>query len=592
MRSFFERTHLAKLAALAATFALVAVTLTTSAAGGEPFGADSYAAPDTTGVVGATPSMVLDENGYPAIAYYDTTNGALKLIRCSNADCSGSQMSWTLDTIGNVGTYPSLALNDAGNPVISYYDQTNSDLKLMHCTAADCTGISSTTTVDSVGSVGLYSSLALDADELPMISYYDATNGDLKYVKCTNVACTGAQTPVTVDSTGNVGVTTSMKLDADGLPVIAYQDNTNGDLRVLRCSNTGCTGAQTSQAPVTTGTVGFGAAMVLDSNGYPVISYYNSTGNTLGFVRCTNAVCSGVQTAQTPDTNTGVGSIESSVALNAFGYPVISYFDATNGDLRILQCTNEDCSGTQTPTSPDTVGTVGVYPDVHLDQYGNPVVAYFDATNNDLKVLHCYDVNGCGGQDQDMDGVMHADDNCAQVANENQLDVDGDGSGNACDEDDITLPEDCETPFGINIIRGDSGNNTLTGTSGPDIIIGFAGNDTIKGKGGDDCILGGKGDDIINAGAGDDVVKGQSGDDRIRGKKGRDLLMGNNGQDRIWGNKGADTILGNKKVDILRGGSGSDTINSGSGADFVYGGSGTDICRGKTKTDTQVSCEA
>jgi hypothetical protein len=45
------------------------------------------------------------------------------------------------------------------------------------------------TTLDSAGNVGEYSSLAIGADGLPVIAYYDATNGDLKVAKCASQTC-------------------------------------------------------------------------------------------------------------------------------------------------------------------------------------------------------------------------------------------------------------------------------------------------------------------------------------------------------------------------------------------------------------------
>jgi hypothetical protein len=93
--------------------------------------------------------------------------------------------------------------------------------------------------VDSAGSVGQYSSVAIGTDGLALISYYDATNGDLKVAHCADLACTAAALTM-VDSAGSVGQYSSVTIGADGLALISYYDETNGDLKVAHCSNLLC----------------------------------------------------------------------------------------------------------------------------------------------------------------------------------------------------------------------------------------------------------------------------------------------------------------------------------------------------------------
>src|SRR5438067_11695724 len=69
------------------------------------------------------------------------------------------------------------------------------------------------TTLDSAGTVGAYSSVAVGADGLGLISYYDGTNGDLKAAHCDNLACSSA--PLTTrDSAGLVGHFTALRVGA------------------------------------------------------------------------------------------------------------------------------------------------------------------------------------------------------------------------------------------------------------------------------------------------------------------------------------------------------------------------------------------
>ncbi|MHB8876825.1 MAG: hypothetical protein ACYC8T_24275, partial [Myxococcaceae bacterium] len=146
------------------------------------------------------------------------------------------------------GQGTSIAVAPGGDPRISYYDATGGDLRYAACTAG-CATASPTfqlSAVDTAGDVGGYSSIRVAASGSSRISYYDATNGDLKYASCT--AGCGTSTPTwnlfPVDTGGNVGRFASLALDSAGGPQVAYYDSTAGNLRLAACVSS-CGDAQT-----------------------------------------------------------------------------------------------------------------------------------------------------------------------------------------------------------------------------------------------------------------------------------------------------------------------------------------------------------
>jgi len=74
----------------------------------------------------------------------------------------------------------------------------------------------------------------LDVNERPHISYYDSTNGDLKYTYWTGTEWHKE----TVDSQGDVGECTSISLDSNDLPHISYRDDTNYDMKYAHFDGT------------------------------------------------------------------------------------------------------------------------------------------------------------------------------------------------------------------------------------------------------------------------------------------------------------------------------------------------------------------
>lgn len=362
--------------------------------------------PDLSSGNGAYSSMKLDFNGFPVISQYDPMNGDLRLTRCYDPACVVAHSNIVDDggvAADIVGMYTSLALDANEFPVISYYDFTSGDLKLAHCNDADCAGGDDAPVgvVDgSTNDRGQYSSLALDQLGQPVISYYDATSHRLLLTHCNDVDCAGGDDPNGVVNTGDtfgddVGQYSSMALDVfDGFPTIAYYNATALDLKLVHCTNGDCTGPQTSVLVDGAGTnVGANLSMTLDLSSTPVISYYDADNLALAIARCDDVTCA-VPTISEPLVSI-TGPLDTSIAMdNTANVAVVSYIDFSNPpdvSMRIVRCDDAACNTASSWTPETLVGELPANTSLVLDFNGNPTIARFDSSISKLTVVHCTD---------------------------------------------------------------------------------------------------------------------------------------------------------------------------------------------------------
>jgi len=85
---------------------------------------------------------------------------------------------------------------------------------------------------DPRGDVGYYADFQIDKNNIPLISYYDRLNGDLRFAELNKN--TGNWEVNIVDREGDVGRFTNLILDTEGDPLILYLDSTNRRLKIAR----------------------------------------------------------------------------------------------------------------------------------------------------------------------------------------------------------------------------------------------------------------------------------------------------------------------------------------------------------------------
>jgi hypothetical protein len=326
----------------------------------------------------------------------------------------------TVDSVTDVGRHVSVAIDPAsGTTFISYYDATNGDLRLARHvgTGGNCGPNDAwmCETVDSAGDVGQHSSIATypSADSLPLIiTYYDATNGALKYAACQCSLSSCSCSTYTIDS-GNPGISvykglhTSVKYDSNDVLHVAYQYygaySADAQLYARRvapgtgnCGEGAVAGNWQCDLIHNAEGVGMYASLDVDGDNDPSIAYYDAAN---GYPWVAAHIGSGgncgpgnswyCRRVHRPTLDTGKYV---SLQVEDNGQPHISYHNVTSGTLEYAewvgsggncgfssqslrfewQCDEIDVMGT-------SLTSMGV--GMSMDGAGYPMIAYQDASD-------------------------------------------------------------------------------------------------------------------------------------------------------------------------------------------------------------------
>ena len=251
--------------------------------------------------------------------------------------------------------------------------------------------------------VGMHISIQVGADGQPMISYYDKTNGDLKFARRTvTTAEDDSQTVAwaihTVDANGDTGYYTQLYLTPAGVPVIAYMmaksqsegANTTSALKLAIAGTE--TPAATEDWTIVT----------VDETVNPVYEEAST------LVNLTDGIGLWPQVVQFPQ----VDGLATSNMFAIFYYHHNSYSataaaNVNNGNLKVatlaapIDPANPPATGDFTvkivagenASGVDT-GDMGLYPSVAVNGLGYFVVSFVDATMHKLMLYRQYEDNG------------------------------------------------------------------------------------------------------------------------------------------------------------------------------------------------------
>jgi hypothetical protein len=274
---------------------------------------------DSSGYTGYFTSLDLDKFDNPHIVYFNNQESNLEYTwknesgwQYDNPPTNG-RAAWAMAPlkVGNDG-YPQIIMADRLNGELQYFWKND-------------TGWYSEIIPDT--RYASYTDLILDVNNKPCVSFVSDAGGNTGVLKYAVKEPTGWYNEVVDDSVTSWGAETSIRLDKNGYPRISYYDRSNLDLRYA-WRDSSSWHVETADFE---GDVGDQSSLYLDSMGFPHISYYDTSDTALKYSWKNE---SGWQNEIVEDGGIGMGW-HSSLVLNTTNQPYISYGDYSNSSLKL-----------------------------------------------------------------------------------------------------------------------------------------------------------------------------------------------------------------------------------------------------------------
>jgi hypothetical protein len=258
-----------------------------------------------TDQVGFFVDLEITATDRPAISYArfssDFSSGAVQYLRCADATCTPPQAPVTIST-GLPRSFTALVMDASNRPQV-IYDRADAParIELVHCTTLACSATNGTVELANPGgAAGQGAGVTGASFGAPVISYYDGSAGDLRVLTCLNAGCTGGvggRVDVVALSEGDVGRKSSIVFAATGLAVVLYYDATREQYRLIRCFSY----CASSEQPVDFGASRSAAvvgsenslALTLDASGHPFAAVTTLAVSSARFrtVKCESPDC-------------------------------------------------------------------------------------------------------------------------------------------------------------------------------------------------------------------------------------------------------------------------------------------------------------